>query len=158
MSASFDVASFNTEAVLQPDGPLRIYFAHPVTTYDTCVETEVLVAIKKWVGADTFVENPNTLRHQTNYLRRNFDYWLDLARTCNVCVFMPFDDRRVGSGVAAEIQTFFDRFKRESRVYEWVPIENLFRRRDSDYFAAPGRVLTVEETRERIRIIRTNTI
>lgn len=161
---SFDIASTDSAAIIHPDGPLKIYFAHPITTYGTQVEQDVLDAIKRWVGADTEVVNPNQLVHQENYRSlfvdvdtraRAFEYFLYLARQCNFCVFLPFEDRLIGSGVAAEIQTFFDRFGTEARVYEWIPVDNHFRMRHQDYFATPGRVLTVEETRKRINQLRT---
>lgn len=168
MSTSFDVASSTDGCVIQPAGELKVYFAHPVTSYGTQAEADVLEAIAKWIGHDTVVVNPNTEEHQTNYKNRvteqlatnfhsanPFNYFLELAMSCNFCVFLPFDDRRIGSGVMAEIQTFFDSFGSEARVYEWIPVDNLFRMRDISYFEKPGRVLTLEETRERINQLRT---
>lgn len=168
MSTSFDVASSTDGCVIQPAGELKVYFAHPVTSYGTQAEADVIEAIVKWIGHDTVVVNPNTEEHQRNYRNRvaeqlatnfhsanPFSYFSELARTCNFCVFLPFDDRCIGSGVMAEIQTFFDRFAIESRVYEWLPVDNIFRMRDQSYFATPGRVLNLEETRVRINQLRT---
>lgn len=166
MPASFDIASSTDDCVIQPDGPLHIYFAHPVTSYDSSEESNVIAAIHRWIGPETIIVNPNTPEHAERYSAlasdvetraRAFEYFLDLARQCNFCVFLPFDDRRIGSGVMAEIQTFFDRFKSEARIYEWIPVDDCFRMRDISYFARPCRVLTLEETRLRITQLRTKT-
>lgn len=137
----------------------RIYFAHPVTYYGGPLEAEALEAITRWIG-EADVVNPAFAEYQNDYQNlvndvdtraRAFHYWLQLAMTCDMCVFLPFSDGAVGSGVGAEINTFFSRFGKEARVYEWLPIEKHFRARDESYFAFPGRVLSIEETRARIQ-------
>lgn len=157
--STFDVARSDSGAIIQPSPTLKIYFAHPVTSYGTQMEIDVLHALGRWMGEELVV-NPNSVEHQARYSAlspdvKAFSYWLELARTCNMCVFLPFADGCVGSGVMAEIQTFFDRFKSGARVYEWLPVDKHFRMRDQIYFATPGRALDIEETRARILQLRT---
>lgn len=152
--SSFDVGSHldgcQDPTTYVPGKLTRVYFAHPVTTYDTALELECESFVRRYVG-EVEIVNPNSVEYQREYSRtKDFKFWTDLARTCDICVFLPFEDKLVGSGVHAEIQTFYERFGKEARVYEFDTTEQLLIFRQSPYFDNPRRVLSIQATRDRI--------
>lgn len=165
-NSSFDIGGHTgaeTQALTYvPGAPLRVYLAHPITSYDSPEESRAIETIRRYVG-DVELVNPNLPEHQAAYLAMKdspetcgdaMRYWLDLASTCTFCVFFPFLDGRIGSGVWAEVETFFTRFGTEARVYEYEDINRRLVFRNRDYFDAPGRVLTVEQTKTRVKRFR----
>ncbi|NOS67782.1 MAG: hypothetical protein HOO67_05475 [Candidatus Peribacteraceae bacterium] len=131
---------------------MKIYFAHPVTSYGTPIEQRVLDELRL---IKFQVVNPNTPEHQENYQRlpreQAFEYFLTLARTCDACVFIPFEDGTIGSGVFKELETFFER---GLKVYEFYSKVWPFVQRDLEQLR--DRALTIEETREKINQLRRN--
>ena len=165
-NSSFDIGGHTgaeTQALTYvPGAPLRVYLAHPITSYGTEEETRAIDHVRRYVGEVELV-NPNSPEHQAAYLAMKdapetsedaMRYWLDLAETCTFCVFFPFLDGRIGSGVWAEVETFFRRFGTEARVYEYEDINGRLVFCNRDYFDRPGRVLTVEQTKARIQRFR----
>jgi len=161
MKSSFDIGSeldgcADVKAYV-PGRVTRVYFAHPVTTYDTALEFECDGFIRRYVG-EVDIVNPNSTQHEAGYKKLRvlksdpMEYFVRLANTCDVCVFLPFSDKRVGAGVWKEIKTFFDRFGEvEARVWEYDTNQQSLIARSLEYFMEnPRRVLSVQETRQRI--------
>jgi hypothetical protein len=135
-----------------PGKVVRLYFAHPITTYNTALEKECEAFVRRYIGADIDLVNPNSEEHQKAY--NSFNHWIELAETCSICVFLPFPDKRIGSGVAAEIATFIKRDGESAKVYEYDNIELALLARPPAYFANPRRILSVEETYEQLALYR----
>lgn len=82
----------------------KIYFAHPVNTYNTILE--------KWYYNKLFLPfldeieiiNPNTLKHQEAYKINGMDYFKDLVLSCDKVYILPFDDNSIGAGIYKEIE------------------------------------------------------
>lgn len=121
----------------------KLYFAHPINTYNTKLERFLLAKI-----AERFPEyeivNPNAPEHYAGYKARGMDYFTqDVLRGCKVCVFLAFRDGKIGRGVFTEVMTIVWCHLRaleiepDGVIKDWTP----------DY----SRRLTVEETRARIR-------
>lgn len=129
----------------------RLYFGHPINVYDTDLERALLLRIA--VGfPDWEVENPNQKKHDEGYARykretgRPMDYYaLEVLPACDGGVFLPFRDGAWGAGVFKEMEVIAGR---------GCPIWEI--RWDGtlltlDLAVARSRVLSVEETRARVR-------
>lgn len=94
---------------------MRLYFAHPVNTYDTDLERAILVLIAHcFPGVE--VDNPNTPEYQARYNKmkastggthgdhKAMDVFYETIKDDDGCVAMPFLDCRMGLGVAGEVQ------------------------------------------------------
>lgn len=94
-----------------------LYFPHPVNTYDTAVEKEILILIQQYFP-DFVVENPNQLCHQKGYAewkkryentdgktKSGMSYFFDVVMpNCDAgAVALPFLDGKFGAGVAGEV-------------------------------------------------------
>ena len=132
--------------------PERIYFAHPINTYDTEFETTLLELIaEKFPGIA--IENPNQQKHQDGYKRvreatgDGMAYFFEeMLPTCDMCVALPFRDGEFGRGAAREIAWFKER---NLPVYVFLPRMGVFVYLSGPFTADDG--LSVEETRSRIR-------
>ncbi len=95
----------------------RIYFAHPINSYNTRFEaaTEELIAHVLLDGEISGVENPNHPHHQAGYEKyakrvkqsdknhKGMNYFYDeVLPSCDGCVAMPFLDGKLSLGVAGE--------------------------------------------------------
>jgi hypothetical protein len=91
----------------------KIYFAHPVNSYDTSLEDSVMQLIAHCLtGGDLAgIENPNQPCHQEGYKDRGMNYFFDevLPNCRGGCVALPFLDGRMGLGVAGEAKWFVER-------------------------------------------------
>ena len=87
-----------------------IYFAHPINTYGTPIESECLSLIQERFPSCRII-NPGekdlqkdfTLYRQDNpndYMR----YFKQLVNDCNYIVYLPFRDEMIGAGIWYEIQ------------------------------------------------------
>ncbi|MFZ2205410.1 MAG: hypothetical protein WAV23_02375 [Minisyncoccia bacterium] len=119
-----------------------IYFAHPVNTYGTAVETFCLELIrKKFPGQKIF--NPNGLKHQMEYGRKGMDYFFEEVKQCENVVFLPFSDGSIGAGVYKEVECGFNN---KSDIYIFQEDFNLLK-----IETLPTKLLTIEQTRKRIK-------
>lgn len=105
---------------------LIAYYAHPMALYDTAVERADIRTLRK-LGFS--VVNPGSRKP----LATMEDY-VKLACSCDLVAFRAFDDGKLGSGVAIEI---------EGARKAGLPVIEL------DPFLS-GRVLTRNQTRERM--------
>jgi hypothetical protein len=104
---------------------LTVYYAHPMALYDSPVERKDLRTLKK-LGFK--VVNPAKRELDT------MEDYVNLACSCDLVAFRAFEDGKVGSGVFIEVAAAM---KADIPVIELTPF-------------LPGRVLTRNETRERM--------
>lgn len=122
------------------------YFARPVTFYGTKFDEEAMLIIKArgWKLVD-----PSLEFHQKGYDVNGMSYFENLVKTCDAFVYLPFDDETISAGVAKEFRVAYWYGMPRFRInYS----EGLLRMDDLPY----SRVLTVAETRARIKEIRAN--
>lgn len=129
----------------------RVYFAHPVNTYDTPLEQLLLSHIAlKWNG-DTIV-NPSDGIHKVAVARIKatdpnanvMGYFTDLVKSCNEVVVLPFKDGKWGAGVYKEVEAVLD-----FDVRIWVIDPHTFVIKGV-HVLDPALCLSVEETRARV--------
>jgi hypothetical protein len=129
---------------------MRLYYMHPVNTYNTPLEHDQLADIRRKFGRDWDVVNPNAPEHQKAYddlkqkTGNGMPYFVALADGCQAGVYLPFRDGKIGAGIAAEIRSLV---VRGCQVWELRHDRRFFRHRELD----ERRVLSVVETRARIR-------
>lgn len=128
----------------------RLYFGHPVNTYNIELETQLLEAIVREFP-DWEIENPNQKKHQEGYKKwmeetgNGMKYFTEeVLPSCDGGVFLAFRDGKWGAGVAKEGIYFLER---DLAVCE-VTLD--FEFNSLDEFSA-DRTLSVDETRKRIR-------
>jgi hypothetical protein len=127
----------------------RLYYMHPVNTYDTELEREQLEQIAE-LFEDWEIVNPNQPEHQAECARlkaegkRYMQYFVDLANSCDGGVFLPFRDGMIGAGIVKEALALVGR---ECPVWELTHDHCLSHFNHED----DSRFLTVDDTRARIR-------
>lgn len=127
----------------------RLYFGHPINVYSTDLEARLLARIAV-AFPDWEVENPNQKKHDEGYERykretgRPMDYYtVEVLPSCDGGVFLPFRDGAWGAGVYKEAEAIASRGH---------PVWTITA--DGEVAAldlAKARVLSIEETRARIR-------
>ena len=87
---------------------MKIYFGHPINTYDTKLELLIIAAIHREFPNAKLV-NPNQIHHQYAFQRcqgllgDGMKYFLEeVLPGCEGGVFLPFRDGLFGAGVAKE--------------------------------------------------------
>jgi len=81
----------------------KIYYAHPLSIYDSPQE-ERDVAMIKYLWPDAEVYNPNSKIDNEKYKEYGFDWFLDRVADCDLVVFRSFPDGRIDRGVWKEIE------------------------------------------------------
>lgn len=126
-------------------GRPTVYYAHPIWFYNTDRERADVTIIKQ-IGN---VLSPNAPEHETAYQARKasggkgMGYFLeDVLPTCSACAFRADTDGKISSGVALEVQWFFEHGR---PVYE-VLDDGIVCVKASDL---DGRVLSIEDTKAR---------
>lgn len=128
----------------------NIYFGHPINTYDTELENRLLERISA-VFPRWFIENPNEEYHQDGYQfwkklngnGMNY-YYKEVLPSCSAGIFLPFRDGKWGAGVFGEAEFLYN------RGYQIFQIDAEGKVTKINFLDAT-RVLTVDETRKRIR-------
>lgn len=115
------------------------YYAHPTSIYNTVAETNDLRQLRD-LGLTTV--NPNHPSHHAEYQAHGMSYFQSLVATCDCLAFRAFPDGRIPAGVAAEIKI---------AKGLGLPVLELSSQIND-------RVLTVAETRERLRSYATNAV
>lgn len=110
--------------------PLTVYYVHPMALYHSSIECLDLSDLRA-MGFE--VVNPALLKYRT-YEMSDF---VKLACSCDVLAFRAFDDGKIGSGMALEIEA--------ARAKD-IPI---FEMPDS---SLKGRYLSRNETRARMAL------
>ena len=127
----------------------KLYFGHPMNTYDTPLETRLLTVIKK-AFPGWGIENPNQEHHQQgcresmaatgNPMRYFFETVLP---DCDAGIFLPFRDGKWGAGIFGEAMVLLDQ---ECPIWRITPDEVITKLPCLD-----GNLeLTVDETLSRI--------
>ncbi|MDO8496338.1 MAG: hypothetical protein Q7S43_02835 [bacterium] len=128
----------------------KIYFGHPINTYDTELENRLLqrisVVFPRW-----FIENPNEEYHQDGYqfwkkfYGNGMDYYYkEVLPSCSAGIFLSFRDGKWGTGVFAEAEFLHNR---GYSIFQ-IDIEGRVRKIN---FLDNTQALSVDETRKRIR-------
>ncbi len=129
---------------------IRLYFGHPVNTYNTELERQLLHVILIFFPAWS-TENPNQEEHNRMYelwkkeTGNGMDYFYEyILPRCEGGVFLPFRDGAFGTGVFEEAHILFGLRK---------PIWQITAERVITKINHPSLipVLSIEETRSRIR-------
>lgn len=127
---------------------MKYYFAHPMSIYNTRKEALLIDMINKTTFlSNPWVLNPSDQNYQNNYIQGSgMGYFLKLVDECDSVIIYPFEDGFIGAGVAAEAQRAFDTNKRVYYIHpDTFRMEEIFELKD---------VLNVEETRERLKILK----
>lgn len=130
---------------------MKVYYAHPMSWYDTFAETEDVVALEE-AGHEVLNPNDQFYSDQVTKLRKQgkghmvMEPFMLAVKSCDAVAYRPFKDGRVGAGVAKEVL---------EGLALGLPIICLpFTQPDeggiSHLFELED-VLTIEETRARIR-------
>lgn len=128
---------------------IKMYFGHPINVYGTELENNLLDIISQ--AFPTWdIENPNQQKHADGYKRymdasgRGMDYYFcEVLPQCQGGIFLPFRDGKYGTGVFGEAK-----FLSEQGCPVWqIDAEGHISKLDLE----SAQVLSVEETRERIR-------
>lgn len=80
---------------------MKIYFAHPVSEYDTENEAKAMDFIRS-TSPEAEIINPNKAVHAEAYRQIGMDYFISLVKKCDQLFAMPFPDGRFGMGVYTE--------------------------------------------------------
>lgn len=126
----------------------KIYFGHPLNTYNTDLEKELLNKISE-VFPDWVIENPNTDFHDICYKMWDAQdgngmiyFYSQVLPKCNAGIFLPMRDGKFTSGVVGEIEWFLGK---ELPVWQ-IDLNGDITILELD----DDKILSIEETRERI--------
>lgn len=127
----------------------RMYFGHAKGTYGTQLETLTIARIKRSVlfHGDPLFVNPNDPLHEERAegyrlgtkSDSSMPYFLDLARSCDIGVFLLMPDGRWSYGTALEAQELL----RKSAPVWSIALDGTYVRVTS---IRPTRIMTREET------------
>ena len=127
----------------------KLYFGHPINVYGTELEKFLLDRISFYFDGWE-IENPNQPHHHEAYQRwtkehgNGMEYFFkEVLPKCASGVFLPFRDGALGKGVFGEAKNLFDRGCMVHLITSGGVLTSL----DLNQV----QVLTVEETRARIR-------
>lgn len=119
----------------------ELYFAHSMSDYGTEWEREAVERIaERFPGHE--VINPNRPDFDAACKREGFGFFTRRVRQCDMVVWSGFPDGWTGSGVAKEVEVFAQRGRptfRLTREFKFLPR------------CFPDRVLSIDETRARVR-------
>ena len=82
---------------------MRVYYAHPMTTYGSEQEQADLELIRVVFGPDAEIINPNHPDHQAGCKILGMTYFTEIVKLCDAVVGRSFEDGEWGSGVYAEL-------------------------------------------------------
>lgn len=126
----------------------KLYFGHPVSTYNTSKESELLDIIRGEFSEHTIV-NPNSGTHSLKYseYKQKFGngmlyYFNEVLPQIDTGVFLPFNDGMFGAGVYKEAE-FLYHMQREVFEIDYQGDLQKFEPNST-------RELSVEKTRKRI--------
>ncbi len=135
---------------IQDIGYNSIYFGHPVNTYNTELESDLINKIEEAMPLRK-VYNPNMPYNQENYpfWKKNtgngMRYFFDvILPNMESGIFLPFEDGFWGKGVAGEMEYLKNHGK---PIYSITSQGLIHQIEEIDY----SKVLTVPQTRERIK-------
>lgn len=128
----------------------KLYFAHPVNTYGTELEAELISAIRQRFP-NLNIENPGLEKHQEGYQRYREEYgdgmeyfFREVLPECSGVVFLAFRDGKIPAGVAREVSYFMNKGMLVWQITPEAEIRSTFYLKEED-------ILDVPQTVERIR-------
>lgn len=128
--------------------PKVIYFGHPVNTYDTNLEKQLLNAIQT-THPSHCIENPNQPHHSEGYRQKGMVYFTEeVLLDCDIGIFLAFRDGYWGAGVFKEAK---EMHKAGKKIFEIYQRGNYWYIEPMHIEVSEKKLLTVEETRARIR-------
>lgn len=86
----------------------KVYFAHPVTEYDTPVETHIAETFERSCP-EAQVTNPNGPQHSEGYKKEGWPYFDRLVKEHDGVVFTCHSNGTIGAGVYKEVSALLDR-------------------------------------------------
>ena len=123
-----------------------IYYAHPVSHYNTYLEKEGLKAISKCFPEPT-IYNPNNEADSERYKLCGMDYFKLLASKCDIVVGQGFIDGEIPHGVYSEMLAGYESGK---KVY-YMKDMDLDLPMIIEVDVKSIKTLSINETRDRIR-------
>ncbi len=135
---------------------MRLYFGHPVNSYDTDLERWIIAEIERLIPGSV-VENPNQPHHQEGYkkyeraMKDGMRYFLHVVlKKCHGGVVLPFGDGYLGAGIFRETTALLEAGK---PVWAIRPehLANRDLRFQELHWDGEILALTVPETRARLR-------
>lgn len=126
----------------------KIYFAHPVTDYNTEREARGVRTLEL-VGYE--VINPNGSEHENSYSKEGMEYFKRIVKGCGALAFMRFPEGQIGAGVAKEIGWAHEE---GSPVFELSDEGRRMSYRSIEPITLEPDVLSVDATRALIRSLR----
>jgi hypothetical protein len=121
-----------------------LYFAQPINIFGTELKASLIAKIREHFPGVP-IEDPDTKEHQEGYIREGMAYYTGkVLRRGKHVVFLAFRDGKIGSGVWIEVEKVIEN---GGMVCEILPDGTILENVRLD----PARMLTIEETRSRIR-------
>ena len=127
-------------------GKKRIYFAHPINTYDTILETFFLDYFSKYKN-DIIIVNPNSPEHRKGYGKEGMEYFKKLVLSCDELYAFGFGDNSIGAGIAKEMNWMFEK----GGTVILLPFFSEYQELMVKDCAKQFNVLSVEETRNKLK-------
>lgn len=131
---------------------LKLYFAHPINTYNTEDEEKILHLLESnRIFSKYQIENPNQPCHQEGYKQltlagqNGMQYFFNLVSKCDGVVMLPFANGSIGAGIAGEAEQAF----KEGKPVFIIDLQTLMVEQVSNLDNL--KVLSIEETRARLR-------
>jgi len=125
----------------------RVYFAHPMCTYNSIHEEYILEWFKQF--PDVEVVNPNTPEHQEGCKTEGMSYFKPIVLSCDRLYAYGFGDNTIGAGVAQEMDWMQE--KGGNVIFVSFHSGSTFERMVTETAAQQFKVLSVEETRAKLK-------
>lgn len=122
---------------------MKIYFCHPINTYNTIVENYVINFIEKLIP-DCEIINPNQIEFQERYKIEGMSTFLNIIDNCDRIYVLPFYDDTIGSGQIKEIEYGLSTGKR-------VIILKLFSQLEEIWSTEHLSIMNIQETRKKLK-------
>jgi hypothetical protein len=120
----------------------RMYFAHPINTYNTIIEKFFLEKYSE----NYEIINPNQEIHQIGVKKEGMDYFKPIVQSCDMLFAFGFGDNSVGAGIAKEMNWM----KEKGGIVIFLPFftkyEEMFGKAEDNY-----NVLSVDDTRKKLK-------
>jgi len=124
---------------------IRVYFAHPVNTYDTILEKFFLEYFSKYNEFE--IVNPNKPEHQEGYKKEGMEYFKKLVQSCDKLYAFSFGDNSIGAGIAKEMDWMYEK----GGTVVFLPFFSKYEEQVVSNCDKQFKVLSVEETRAKLR-------
>lgn len=126
-------------------GKIRVYFAHPINTYDTILEKFFLEHFSKY--NDIEIVNPNKPEHQEGYKNGGMEYFKTLVQSCDKLYAFSFGDNTIGAGIAKEMDWMYEK----GGTVLFLPFFSNVEEQVVTKCEKQFKVLSVEETRTKLK-------